>query len=98
MLQFVRDEIVPDMFFWTGDNSPHNVWGNDNQEVGNATYNITVAIQRAFKNSNISVYPIQGNHDTWPVNVQDFTTADTNIPINEFSGSWAQWLDKETLD
>lgn len=98
MLTYVRDEIAPDMFFWTGDNSPHNVWGNDNQEVGNATYNITVAIQAAFKQSNISVYPIQGNHDTWPVNVQDFSVADSNIPINEFSGSWAQWLDPDTLN
>ena len=44
MLEYVRDEIKPDMFFWTGDNSPHNVWRNDNLEVGNATYNITIAI------------------------------------------------------
>lgn len=58
MLNFVRDEIKPDMFFWTGDNSPHNVWANDVEEVGNATYNITLAIQAAFDNSNISVYPI----------------------------------------
>jgi hypothetical protein len=58
MLYYVRDTIKPDIFFWTGDNSPHNVWANNNEEVGNATYNITVAIQAAFKGSNISVYPI----------------------------------------
>jgi hypothetical protein len=58
MLTFVRDEVKPDMFFWTGDNSPHNVWDNDNSEVGNATYNITMAIQRAFNGTNITVLPI----------------------------------------
>jgi sphingomyelin phosphodiesterase len=69
LLEYVRDEVKPDIFFWTGDNSPHNVWANNNYEVGNATLNITLAIQRAFFGTNISVYPIQGNHDTWPVNV-----------------------------
>lgn len=69
MLSFVRDTIKPDIFVWTGDNSPHNIWANDNEEVGNATYNITIAIQKAFNGTNITVYPIQGNHDTWPVNV-----------------------------
>lgn len=44
MLDFVRDTIKPDMFVWTGDNSPHTVWKNDNAEVGNSTYNITRAI------------------------------------------------------
>lgn len=97
MLDFVRDEIKPDLFFWTGDNSPHNVWANNNSEVGNSTRNITLAIQAAFNGTNISVYPIQGNHDTWPVNVQDFSLPNSNIPINAFSGNWADWLDNETL-
>ena len=97
MLNFVKDDIKPDMFFWTGDNSAHIVWANNNEEVGNATLNITKAIQSVFAGSKISVYPIQGNHDTWPVNVQDFSSTNSNIPINAFSGSWAEWLDKETL-
>lgn len=69
MLEFVKTEVKPDLFFWTGDNSPHNIWANNITEVGNATLNITLAIQRAFDGTNISVYPIQGNHDTWPVNI-----------------------------
>jgi hypothetical protein len=31
------------------------------------------------------------------VNVQDFTGPNINIPINGFSGSWAEWLDEDTL-
>ena len=97
MLDFVKTEVKPDLFFWTGDNSPHNIWANNITEVGNATLNITLAIQRAFDGTNISVYPIQGNHDTWPVNIQDFSAPNTNAPINGFSGTWADWLDAETL-
>jgi len=69
MLDFVKTEINPDLLLWTGDNSPHDVWENDNQEVSGATINITMMIKDAFKGTNISVYPIIGNHDTWPVNV-----------------------------
>lgn len=69
MLEFIRAEITPDLFFWTGDNSPHNVWSNSDPEITTSTINITLAIMNAFNGTNISVYPIQGNHDTWPVNV-----------------------------
>ena len=30
MLEFVRDEIKPDVMFWTGDMSAHSVWENSN--------------------------------------------------------------------
>lgn len=97
MLQFVRDDVKPDMFFWTGDNSPHNVWSNNNAEVGNATYNITMEIQKVFNGTNITVLPIQGNHDTWPVNVQDFDKPNANIPINAFADAWIPWLGEEVI-
>ena len=41
MLTYVKDEIKPDMFFWTGDNSSHNVWDNTNEEVTEYTVAIT---------------------------------------------------------
>jgi len=34
--------------------------------------------------SKIQVYPIHGNHDTWPVNVEDFSKPNSNYPINHF--------------
>lgn len=86
------------MFFWTGDNSPHNVWSNSNEEVAASTINITLAIKKAFASTNITVCPIQGNHDTWPVNVENFQTPNSNIPINTFSDHWAEWLEPETLE
>ena len=33
MFEFVRDEIKPDVLFWTGDMSAHSVWENSNEEV-----------------------------------------------------------------
>lgn len=48
MLGFVRDEIKPDMLFWTGDNSAHNVWDNTVEEVTEYTIAITEEINKAF--------------------------------------------------
>ena len=33
MFEFMRDELKPDVLFWTGDMSPHSVWENSNEEV-----------------------------------------------------------------
>jgi sphingomyelin phosphodiesterase len=97
MLEFVRDEVNPDLFFWTGDNSAHNVWDNTNDEVTAYVVNVTETIKQEFAGTNITVFPIQGNHDTWPVNVQDFSKAGINVPINDFKSSWTDWLDDDAL-
>ena len=41
MLNFVSDEIKPDMVFWTGDNTAHNVWSNTADET--VMYTVTVS-------------------------------------------------------
>lgn len=73
MLQYIKEEIKPDMVVWTGDNSAHNVWDNTNEEVIEYTKNITDTIKGIFEGTDITVFPIQGNHDTWPINEQDFS-------------------------
>jgi len=48
MLDFVKTEIKPDMFIWTGDNSAHNVWDNTVEEVTEYTVAITETIKTFF--------------------------------------------------
>ena len=66
MIEFVVSDISPDAIFWTGDNSAHTVWNNTEEEITNDTKVITDMIKVAIKGKDISVLPIQGNHDTWP--------------------------------
>lgn len=73
------------------------MWSNSNEEVAEATVNVTKMMKAHFDATNISVYPIQGNHEAWPVNVQDFSEANSNIPINSFYSQWVDWLEPETL-
>jgi len=98
MTKYIRDEIKPDMFFWTGDNSAHVVWDNSNEEVIGYTVNITNTLKEVFKASSVSFYPIQGNHDTWPVNVQSFDKEGNNIPLETYKKVWNGWLTPESIE
>jgi sphingomyelin phosphodiesterase len=73
MFEYIANEVQPDLVIWTGDNSPHVIWENDQREVIEATKNVTEMIREAFKGKDIPVIAIQGNHDTFPANNQDFT-------------------------
>ena len=47
----------------------------------------------------IEIYPVVGNHDTWPVNTEDFRRPDTDFNINDLKEIWKgdTWLsDKES--
>lgn len=70
MFKFWKNEINPDVIFWTGDMSPHSVWENSNQEVADVNTVIHTELFETFPDK--IVYPLQGNHDVWPVNVQSF--------------------------
>ena len=67
MLDYIVTTVKPDVLFWTGDNSPHNTYDNTEEEVLNYTVTTTQMIKDKLAGSNITVVPIQGNHDTWPV-------------------------------
>lgn len=92
-----QDTLKVDFLTWTGDNSAHNVWDNSHEEVTEYTKNITQTIKDSLANTNIQIYPIQGNHDTWPVNVQNFDKPGTNYEINHFADSWVDtnWLTED---
>lgn len=68
MFEFIKDEIKPDVLFFTGDMTPHDVWENSEPEVIFYQYAISKEMQELFEDQ-INVYPLQGNHDTFPVNV-----------------------------
>ena len=55
-------------------------------------------IKDTFKNCPIAVYPIQGNHDTWPVNMENFETPHSNANINAFKDSWVDWIGKDAVE
>ena len=55
-------------------------------------------IKAKLDSTNITVIPTQGNHDTWPVDIEDFSAPGINYPINHFKQYWAEWLGEEALE
>ena len=47
-----------------------------------------------MKDLDIDVFPIEGNHDTWPVNVEDFSAPSKSYAISHYSEAWTDtnWL------
>ena len=98
MMQFVVSEIAPDAIFWTGDNSSHNIWSNTVEEVTNYTETVTNVIKNALKDTDITMLPMHGNHDTWPVDEQDFASPNSNYSINHIKDYWREWLDEDAYE
>jgi hypothetical protein len=50
--------------------------------------------KNTFNDTDIPMFPSLGNHDVWPVNVEEFTGAGENPSIQRLSNSWMdpQWL------
>lgn len=98
MMEFVVADQKPDLIFWTGDNSPHTIWDNTVEEVTADTTLVTNIIKDAIEGTEISVFPIHGNHDTWPCDIEDFATANGSEPINSAKEDWADWLGPTVKD
>lgn len=88
MMQFIANDLNPDMMFWTGDNAAHNDWDNSVEEVIDYTVSISDMIKEAFKGKNLTVVPTHGNHDTWPTDQHDF-----NVPSPVLAGISQAWVD-----
>lgn len=88
MLNFIKQDINPDLFFWTGDNPAHNVWDITQADVIQTTAVVTSMIKDTFKDSSVEFYAIHGNHETHPVNIQDFTTPNSDGVINGLADVW----------
>ena len=86
-------EEQPEMIFWTGDSTPHDIW---NQSISkNAEYSIKVSEFLQDHLPNVPVFPTPGNHEFFPVNVMNFDGKDP--VLLKISEIWKRWLDEESF-
>ena len=65
MLDYIVNTVKPDLIFWTGDNSAHDLWRNTAEEAAGYTSTTTRMLFEALEGADITVIPVLGNHDTW---------------------------------
>lgn len=58
MLDYIKNTIKPDIIFWTGDNSPHDIWEITPDEDKNSTRLVTELLMSYFNNTNTAIYPV----------------------------------------
>jgi sphingomyelin phosphodiesterase len=84
----------PDLVFWTGDNTPHDIW---NQSIhDNTMYTIKTSEFLDKHMPEIPVVAVPGNHEFYPVNVMSFDGEDKIL--NKIGKHWDTWLDDKNLE
>ena len=87
-----KDEV--DLIFWTGDNIAHDIWMQSVEKNAEYTKVLTDVWRTHFPDT--PVFPILGNHEFFPVNVQRFDGV--HPVIDRISEYWADWIGPEGID
>ncbi len=55
MLQFLKNNVTPKpkILFWTGDNGPHDIWENTQDDIIQSTKNVTRMIKEELAGEDI---------------------------------------------
>jgi hypothetical protein len=64
MLEYISNEVMPDVVFWGGDSVPHNVDSLSLESNVAIMRNTTKIVSDGLKG--LRVFPTIGNHDTYP--------------------------------
>ena len=64
MMQFVKEDLNPDVVIWLGDSVPHNFDALSKEEIVKIMREVTSIFEEFFGTR--MVYPSIGNHDTYP--------------------------------
>lgn len=60
-----------DFIMWTGDNPPHDIWEESRTTQLFRTEYLVDRLYAAYADSNVTVYPALGNHETYPCDQYD---------------------------
>eukprot|EP00698_Gefionella_okellyi_P022364 TRINITY_DN7403_c0_g1_i1.p1 TRINITY_DN7403_c0_g1~~TRINITY_DN7403_c0_g1_i1.p1 ORF type:complete len:572 (-),score=106.93 TRINITY_DN7403_c0_g1_i1:145-1860(-) len=83
----------PDFVVWTGDNPPHDLWMQTQQEQLNATIGAVGMMVKWLQD--IPVVPVMGNHESYPANLY---YQETYGWLTDALGElWKQWLPADAV-
>ena len=83
MLDFINEQVKPDVAFWGGDSVPHNL-DSGSKEISIATMDI---VTRAITTTlDSKLYMTIGSHDTFPQN--SFSASKANTVLSEWAAKW----------
>ena len=93
LLEFVHDNIEIDGIFYTGDGPPHDIWKQSRRYNLNINRIITNLIN--YNLPNISISPIIGNHDTFPLNQEPGLNKSSWL-YNNLAYNWKKYFSEDS--
>jgi sphingomyelin phosphodiesterase len=91
----------PSFLVWTGDNPPHDVWDETAEGQLNRLKIVSQMISQAFPT--LPVFPVLGNHDSFPVDQYSRLPVDSahhdnfDWLMDGLTSFWGQWISKESI-
>ena len=92
---------APTFLVWTGDNPPHDVWDETPEGQLNRLKRVSQMIAQAFPK--IPVFPVLGNHDSFPVDQYNRLPKDAahydnfDWLMTGLSSFWGQWISQDSI-
>lgn len=93
MLEYIAEDLKPDVVFWGGDSVPHNVDSLNFDSNVAIMKNTTSLVSEGLKG--YAVYPAIGNHDTYPQDIISMSAPRDNAAIQEWAPEWLKWIPDE---
>ena len=79
---------------WLGDNVGHEMWAHNSVSD---IYSTISTITDLFKEwTNIPIIPLMGNHDGYPINIQEFGSKSSENILNTIGDLWREHLGEST--
>lgn len=95
-INYIKNNLNPDVLFWTGDNSPHDrAIGQLGVDEAAICLNMTAQmLSESFPQLENDTFAIIGNHDVFPH--WNFTSeGGGNQAADEYTHWWKKWLDND---
>jgi predicted MPP superfamily phosphohydrolase len=86
LFSFIKNQIKPDVVFWTGDSIPHNIESVTFDETVNNMARVSREVADGLKG--IPIYAAPGNHDTYPADIFLGHYAQENAAFTEWAKDW----------
>ena len=95
---FIEEKLKPELAVWTGDTVDHTIWRQSREKNIYATLWATKQMSNIFNTTRMKIFPIDGNHEAYPVNNYDFFS-DREDPLKEaFGSAWEAWIGRKAAE
>eukprot|EP00827_Trimyema_finlayi_P002679 TRINITY_DN237_c0_g1_i4.p1 TRINITY_DN237_c0_g1~~TRINITY_DN237_c0_g1_i4.p1 ORF type:complete len:538 (-),score=114.47 TRINITY_DN237_c0_g1_i4:101-1714(-) len=97
-LKYISEVHKPEIILWTGDSYGHIAWRQVKEHQTDAMKYISGLIDKYFISQGVQVYPMWGNHESFPLDEFDYYGNDTQYLKDTAYDIWKNWIPKDAIE